>query len=223
MYDPFQTYATMGSPYYGTLNPVGMPYNAQQTFTNPLAAIHPLAAATLGLSPGNPTINPITGVPQAGQQGYGLHPAQNFINPQQLQLASALASQAVLPQLLGISPLAGIQNPIVAALLTNPLIPAGLHAQFGQQQFAQPQFGQPQFWQPQFGQPQLLNPQFGQIGSPYGQVGPTAGIGYPLAPQSWVGQPGQLGGAQAYGQIHPLLAQLASRSLQGQGISPWGY
>jgi hypothetical protein len=224
MHDPFQTYASMspyggspyggapyagspyGAPYYGTLNPMGLPYNVQQTAANPLAAINPFAAAALGISPGNPTtINPITGVPQAGQQGFGLHPAQSFINSQQLQLA-ALA--------------AGLQNPIVAALLSNPLIAAGLHPQLGQpQQFGQQpqQFGQPQ---QQFGQPQ----QFGQIGgSPYGQVGPTAGFGYPLAPQSWVGQAGQLGGGQSYGQIHPLLAQLAARSLQGQGLSPWGY
>jgi hypothetical protein len=195
MHDPFQTYATMGTPYggspygtpYGTLNPVGLPYNAQQPFSNPLSSIHPLAAATLGLSQ---NVNPITGIPQAGQQGFGLHPAQ-------------LASQAIIPQLLGINPLAALQNPIVAALLSHPLIAAGLQSQLGQQ----PQYSQ-----------------FGQAGgSPFGQNGAAAGIGYPLAPQSWIGQPGQFGGGQAYGQIHPLLTQLASRVLPGQGFSPWGY
>jgi hypothetical protein len=198
MHDPFQTYANQpytnqpytNQPYTNMAAPYGAPYYG--------ASINPLAA--LGLSQGNPTtINPITGVPQTGQQGYGLHPAQNFINPQQLQLA--LASQAAIPQLFGISPLAaGLQNPMVAALLSNPLIAAGIQSQFGQQ----PQFGQ-----------------FG--GSPFGQGGPVAGNGYPLAPQSWVGQAGQLGG-QAYGQIHPLVAaHLTARALQGQAFSPWGY
>jgi hypothetical protein len=195
MHDPFQTYANMGAPYagspyggqyYGTPNPVGMPYNVQQTSAiNPLAGINPPAM-----------INPIAGQAYGSQQGNGLHPLQ------QLQLAS-LASQGAIPQLLALSPLAaGLQNPIVAALLSNPLIAAGLHSQFGHQQ----QFGQqPQFQQPQLGQPQSLYPQL------------------PLAPQSWVGQGSQLGGGQGYGQIHPLLAQLTARTLQGQAYSPWGY
>lgn len=250
MHDPLQSYAALsalggspyagspyGAPYYGTLNPMGMPYNIQQTSAiNPLAAgMHPLAAATLGLSPGYPaTINPLLGIPQAGQQGYGPYPAQGFINPQQLQLASALASQAAIPQLLGLSPLAGLQHhPILAALLQNPLITAGLQAQLGQQSqygqqlpFGQPQFGQqlPFGQQPQFGQqPHSLYSQLGQIGGlGFGQGGPGAGIGYPLAPQSWVGQAGQWSG-QGYGQVHPLLAQLTARAYQGQGLSPWGY
>jgi hypothetical protein len=227
MHDPFQNYATMGVPYNLQQNPginslAGMNPLAginPLAADNPLAGIHPLAAAAFGLSQGIPTaINP-----QNGQQGYGSYPGQNFITPQQLQLA-ALASQAVIPQLL--------QNQIVAALLANPLVAAGLHSQFGQQpqQFGQQpqQFGQQpqQFGQQpqQFGQQaHSLYPQFGQIGgSPYGQGLPAAGNSYPLAPQSWVGQGGQLGG-QGYGQIHPLVAQLAARALQGQGSSPWGY
>jgi hypothetical protein len=221
MHDPFQNYANMlsaygaaapygqgspyGAPYSGALNPMGLPYNVQQApAVNPLAAINPFAA--LGLSP------------QAGQMGYGLHPAQNFINPQQpinpqLQLAAALAAQAATPQLPGYSPqlpgysplAAGLQNPMLAAFLTNPLIAAGLHSQLAQV-------------------PQPSYPQFGQFGgSPFGQAGPTAGIGYPPAPQSWVGQGNQLGAGQGYGQIHPLLAQLTARANPGQGISPWGY
>jgi hypothetical protein len=181
MYDPFQSYAAL-SPYGGS--PYGAPYYG---------------------TPNPGTINPLIGNPQA-QQGYGLQPSQNFIHPQQLQLAAALASQVAIPQLLGLSPLAaGIQNPMVAALLQNPLIAAGLHAQFGQQ------FGPPQH--SPYSQP-------GQIGGiAFAQGGPLAGNGYPLAPQSWVGQ---LGG-QAYGQVHPMLAQLAGRPFQGQGFSPWGY
>jgi hypothetical protein len=137
----------------------------------------------------------MTAVPQTGQQGYGFYPTQNFINPQQLQLA------------------AGLQNPILAALLTNPFVAAGLHSQFGQQ-------------------PHSLYSQFGQNGGlPFGQGNPMAGVGYPLAPQSWVGQGGQLGGGQGYGQsygqgygqINPLVAHLTARALQGQGFSPWGY
>jgi len=196
MHDPFQNYANMSSP-YGAASPYGQgsPY-AQGSPYNPLAAINPFAA--LGLSP------------QAGQLGYGLHPAQNFINPQQLinpqlQLLAALAAQAATPQLPGFSPLAaGQQNPM-AAFLTNPLIAAGLHSQLGQP-------------------PQPSYPQFGPLsGSPFGQGGPTAGIGYPLAPQSWVGQGNQLGAGQGYGQIHPLLAQMTARAFPGQGNSPWGY
>jgi hypothetical protein len=215
MHDPFQNYANMGAPYagspyggqyYGTPNPVGMPYNVQQASAiNPLAGINPLAM-----------INPTPGIPQT-QQGYGPQQGNGLHPLQQLQLAS-LASQGGIPQLFALSPLAaGLQNPITAALLSNPLIAAGLHSQFGhQQQFGQqPQFGQPQFQQPQFGQPQFQQPQFGQPQSLYPQL--------PLAPQSWVGQGGQLGGGQAYGQINPLLAQLTARALQGQAYSPWGY
>jgi hypothetical protein len=200
MHDPFQNYANMGSP-YGAAPYQGSPYAAP--YYNPLAA-------SLGSSAINPAT--INGFPQAGQPGHGLNPVQGFLNPQQLQLAALLASQAGIPQF-GISPQAvALQNPIVAALLANPLIAAGLHSQFGQQP---QQFGQ---------QPQSLYSQFGQVGgSPFGPAGPSAGVGYPLAPQSWVGQGGQLGGGQPYGQIHPLLAQVTARALQGQGFSPWGY
>jgi len=174
MHDPFQSYAAL-SPYGGS--PYGAPYYG--AVANPA------------------TINPFIG----NQPVYGLLPSQNFVHPQQLQLASALASQAAIPQLLGISPVAaGIQNPIVAALLQNPLIAAGL------QQFAPPQHSP-------YAQP-------GQIGGmAFAQGAPAAGNGYPLAPQSWVGQ---LGG-QAYGQAPPIPAQLAGRAVQGQGFSPWGY
>lgn len=196
MHDPFQNYANM-LPTYGGASPYGQgSAYAQGSPYNPLATINPFAA--LGISP------------QAGQLGYGLHPAQSFVNPQQLinpqlQLLAALAAQAATPQLPGFSPLAaGPQNPM-AALLANPLIAAGLHAQLAPPlQSSYPQFGQ-----------------FG--GSPFGQPGPTAGVGYPLAPQSWVGQGNQVGAGQGYGQIHPLLSQLTARAFPGQGISPWGY
>ena len=113
---------------------------------------------------------------------------------------------------------AAVWNPLTAyqpqpAYLQNPLIFAGLqqgspHAllqQLAAQQLAQQivaqqlaaqqnPYGQP--FGPQQGMP---HPQFGQIGfagqgnSPFGQPGsPFNQIGVPLAPQSWVGQAGQL-------------------------------
>jgi hypothetical protein len=105
--------------------------------------------------------------------------------------------------------------------------------QFGQ--FG-PQLGQfgPQLGQfgPQLGQfgPQLgqlgplgqIGSQLGQFGSQQGQLSPYSQIGYPLAPQSWVGQGGPFGGAQGFGQIHPLLQQIAMRPYQGAGIGSWG-
>jgi hypothetical protein len=81
------------------------------------------------------------------------------------------------------------QNPLVASLLSNPLIAASLHAQ------AVGPYGVPQL---------------GQIGSPFGQTG------YPLAPQSWIGQGG-------FGQVHPFQSQMNPRPFQAQGFSPWGY
>lgn len=201
MHDPFLNYATMSAPYGaqpGIFNPLGIPYNLQASGMNPLAAIQPLAAATLGL-------------PQAYAPQPFISPQQSYLQqlyPQQLQLVSALAQQALIPQILsqhalGISPLAGIPNPIAAALLANPLIAAGLQSQYGGQMF-----------------PQQHSP-YSQLG----QGGFQGAAGYPLAPQSWIG-PGGIGlpgGLQGYGQVNPLLAHLAARALQGQGASPWGY
>jgi hypothetical protein len=62
---------------------------------------------------------------------------------------------------------------------------------------------------------QQISP-FGAQGLPYGQM-----IGSPLAPQTWVGQAGQFGGGQPFGQINPL-AQLGARQFHTPGISPWG-
>jgi hypothetical protein len=149
-----------------------------------------------------------------GQQPYGL--GQGLINPQQLQLA-ALASQA------------GFQHPLLAAaLLNHPLIAAGLH-QAALGSYGQPQFGLQQHspYQ-QFGQMgspfgQMGSPFGQQTGSPFGQMGsPFGQAGYPLAPQSWIGQGGPFGGGQGIGQINPWLSQLG-RPFQGQGLSPWGY
>jgi len=159
--------------------------------------------------------------------------------PQQLQVnplaALQLAQAAGIPQQLGQSvfgqnPQQGLVNPqqlqlaalvasnpaLAAALLTNPLVAATLQAQaYGNQYGVQQQY-------PQIGQ---------QVGSPFGQ------IGYPMAPQSWIGQGGQFGGGQGFGQVNPFQQQgnpfqqqgnpfqqqVGQRPFQGQGISPWGY
>jgi hypothetical protein len=196
MHDPFLNYATMSALYGaqpGIFNPIGIPYNLQNSGVNPLAGVHPLAAATLG--------HPQTYAPQP----FG-YPQQLY--PQQLQLAAALAQQALIPQIfsqhaLGSSPMAGVPNPIAAALLGNPIIAAGLQSQYGGQVF-----------------PQQYTPY-----SQFGLAGLQGTLGSPLAPQSWIG-PGGIGvqgGLQGYGQANPLLAQLAARAFQGQGASPWGY
>ena len=115
-----------------------------------------------------------------------------LLNPVVAQLASALAQQAAYGQ----------QTP------------------FGQQTF-NPFQQQHHHHQQQLGQAlpamgQQVSP-FGQFNSPFGQ------FNSPLAPQSWVGQgiPGQVGQAGGnYGQVNPLIAQLAARAFQGP--SPWG-
>lgn len=203
-------------------------------------------AATLGQQYG--------GQPYGGQQFGGQHygmpqiglPTQIGLQyPQQLQgnpLAALQLAQAGIPQQLGQSgfgqnPQQGLINPqqlqlaalvasnpaLAAALLSNPLVAASLHAQsYGNQFGAQQQY-------PQIGQ---------QMGSPFGQ------IGYPLAPQSWIGQGVPFGAGQGFGQINPFQQQgnpfqqqgnpfqqqgnpfqqqVGQRPFQGQGVSPWGY
>jgi hypothetical protein len=126
------------------------------------------------------------------------------------------------------------QNP----LLTAGLNPTGLNhgasyhsllqqlaaQQLAAQQLAQQIIAQQLAAQPMVAQQGGLYPQAGQIGfggqafQGLGQPGsPFHQMGVPLAPQSWVGQAGQLGG----GQANPiLLAQLTARALQAQGIAP---
>ena len=101
------------------------------------------------------------------------------------------------PQLLQQASLLAFQNPLLAAsLMSNPLIAASLHSQ------APGPYGMPQFGL----QSPSLYPQVGQIG-------------FPLAPQSWIGQGGLLGGVQGFGPLQ----QLIPRPFQAQGASPWGY
>jgi len=180
------------------------PFQAYATFgqhygmPSPIGLQYPLQASG---------INPFTqagGSPQMGQSPFGINMGQGQLYPQHLQIASLLASQA------------GLQNPLLASVLSNPLIAASLYAQalgaHGPQQFGGQQ--QPSFY-----------PQIGQMGSPFGQAGsPFGQVGYPLAPQSWIGQgQGAPWGGQGFGQVHPFQSQMGLRPFQGQGISPWGY
>jgi hypothetical protein len=194
MHDPFQAYSSQ----YGMQAPIG---------------IQPPSLQYPGINPA--TLNPLLGLAQPGQTGgipqvspYGQNPGQGFIHPQQLQLAALLASQAI------------FQNPVLASLLSNPLVAASLHSQaLGSP--GVPQGGWQQQFYPQPGQ----YPQVYQMGSPFGQTGlPFGQAAYPLAPQSWIGQGGPFGGGQGFGPIHSLQSQMGQRPFQGQqGYSPWGY
>jgi len=201
-HDPFQTYT-----HYGVPSPFSLQYPSLQP-----SAINPVVAALnaiLGLSP----IAQGAGIPQAGPSPYGMNPFQSFINPQQMQQASSPYGMSptpsfINPQQLQLAALLGLQNPLLAAsVLSNPLIAAGLHSQVPGP-YGVPQFGL---------QSPSLYPPLGQMGSPFGQ------IGFPLAPQSWIGQGGLPGGGQGFGPLHALQSQLIPRPFQAQGPSPWGY
>lgn len=192
----------------------------------------------------NPGINPLAslggyaaspaGFTQWGQQGYPGGAIYSQIHPQQLQLAALAAQAAQAAQLYGIqNPLqtawhqqqllaqAALQNPYAASILQNILATGGMQNPYGPQQnpFVQQnpylnpilaqQYGG--VYGPQVGGLQHLpHTQYGQIGTPYGQINPA------LAPQSWVGQGGQLGG-----QMNPLVQQLAARQFN-PGYGGWG-
>lgn len=127
-----------------------------------------------------PVFNPFAGAAQTGAPNYGAIAQQQQQLQQLQQLASILASQGAIPQQNN-----PWQNPQVNPILAQQLALQAAAA------YAQPQYGQ--FGSP-FGQP---------FNSPLAQ-NPFAQTGYPLAPQSWVGQ----------GQIHPLhLQHLAGRAI----------
>jgi hypothetical protein len=201
--DLLQSQLSLGA-YAGATNPFSSPYSA---------AINPTVLNTLA----NPwQTNPL-------QQGYAGIPNYGAIAQQQQQLqqlqqlASILALQGAIPQLAGLSPQINPfqnqpfqnqpwQNQQQPNIFQNPLLNPILAQQLALQASG---YGQPQFAQPQYGQPQ-----YGQVGSVFGQQtglpfgpGVFAQGGYPLAPQSWVGQP-------MAGQIHPHhLSHLAARGL----------
>ncbi len=194
-YDPYQAYATPGG-YAGIGNPFQTPFNTMQnpginsgTGWNSLAAYQTQPAYLQ-----NPLVP--AGLQQSGLQQAGL---QAGFSPHSLlqQLAAQQLAQQIVAQHLAAQQIASQQNP----------------------------YGQPFGLQPSpFNQQGLTHLQAGQIGfggqgiSPFGQPGsPFNQTGVPLAPQSWVGQAGQLG----FGQNNPMLvAQLTARALQAQGIAP---
>jgi hypothetical protein len=201
MHDPFQTYATLGQQFGG------------QQFGGQHYGMPQIGLPTqIGLPyPQQLQVNPLAalqlaqaaGIPQQlGQSVFGQNPLQSLVNQ---GLVNPQQQQLQLAALVA-------NNPVLAAsLLSNPLVAASLHAQtYGNQFGAQQQYPQ------QIGQ---------QIGSPFGQ------IGYPLAPQSWIGQGVPFGvAAQGFGQVNPFQQQInpfqqqvGQRPFQGQGISPWGY
>ena len=189
-YDPYQTYPTLGA-YPGAMNPFHAPQTALQTSAmNPAAAWNPMFA-NQGMSPG-------PAVSQWGQQGYPGVTNYGGINP-----------QSQYPQWPGLSPVVagfqnGSQNPLL--LHAQQLAAQQLAAQYGA--FGGQQIGlQPAQFNPQPSQyPHIGHhiPPFALTGSPYGSQ-----IGYPLAPQSWVGQANPV-----------LLSQLTARALQAQGFPP---
>jgi hypothetical protein len=186
-HDPYQTHAMFGA-YSGLTNPFSSPYAAMQT-----SAMNPATSNPLAGNAGS------WGVPQ----GYGI-PTYGGISPQQLQLASALASQAA--QMFGLSPLSGgwQQN---AGWQQNPYLAAGLQGQGLQQGLQQGPQQNPQQFNPLLnpvlagqqiglnpllaGQQQIgLNPynpqqQIGHLGSVFGQqqVSPYAQYNNPFGQQ----------------------------------------
>jgi hypothetical protein len=204
-YDPYQAYVTpggfsaIGNPFQALFNPMQNPAISSAGVWNPLTAYQPQPAYLQ-----SPQI--LGGLQQAGfQPGVSPH---SHLHLQQ-QLAAQQLAQQIIAQQLAAQQIAAQQNP------------------YGQNLYGQQQFG----WQPSllnqqgFQQgPMMMHPQVGQIGvgqqgiSPFGQTGsPFNQVGVPLAPQSWVGQAGQVG----FGLNNPiLLAQLTARALQAQGMTP---
>jgi hypothetical protein len=204
MHDPFQNYGNLGAqmgnqggfPFQGFNAPTqGLP---QQTGIQ-----HPILAA---LAAQGGIQNPL--LAGLAAQGGIQHPLLAYLAAQggiQNPLLAYLATQGGIqhPLLAYLAAQGGIQHPLLAAIalreMTNPGTPGLFGSPMGQQQFGSP-MGQQQF------------------GSPVGQ-------GFPLAPQSWIGQGGIGGGqgfGQGFGQQHPLLSQWIGRQFQPQGTSPWG-
>jgi hypothetical protein len=197
-YDPIQTYATLGG-YSGINNPFQTPFNfngIQNPAINPAAAWNPVTAYQQ--QPAywqNPLL--LAGLQQTGLQQPGL---QQGMSPHSLlhQLAAQqLAAQQLAQQI--------VAQQLAAQQIAAQQAPFGLqHSLLNQQGLMYPQVGQIGFGG------QGISP-FGQPGYPFNQNG------MPLAPQSWVGQAGQVG----LGQTNPvLLAHLTARALQAQGIAP---
>lgn len=138
----------------------------------------------------------------------------------------------------------GLPNPFMNGGLQNPIFGNGMQSPFQSGLQGNPLAGNgfgnpflngvtnPAINALYAGQNPWQNGQFGQHGhqqhSPYsqlgqwGQGGVFGQMGYPLAPQSWVGQGGFPGNGQGFGQLQPLLQQIGARSFQNPGIGSWG-
>ena len=171
-----------------------MMHDPFQTYS--MLGAYPGTTAALGLNPA--ALNPLAGgiSPFGQQSGIGL----GGLIPQQLQqqqLQQQQLQQHLLQQHL-LQHLQQQQLQLAAILAQNPLLNPILAQHYQQQQYPQIGYGG-------------VSP-FSQVGSPFGQTG------YPLAPQSWIGQQGV---GSPFGQGHPLLSQLGGRGIQGHGFSPW--
>jgi hypothetical protein len=216
MHDPFQTHPLMAA-YYGLPGAAGIgPASFQSAASNPMAGVNPIAAA-FGSQTGQ---QPYMGSPGLSGLAAGLQ------NPFVTGLVNPLVAAALQNQL---NPgLAMAQHSLAQHILAQQVLAQLLATQANSpyQQYQQQPFGQAglPFGQ-QIGQAGLpFGQQIGQAGLPFGQqIGQTASpfgqIGYPLAPQSWVGQPSGLGSQPFAAQMQPLLSQLAGRQA---GMSPWG-
>lgn len=181
--DPFQSQLSYGA-FSGATSPFQSPY---ATAMNPALSSPFAGTGQMG------AVSPFV------QQGYGqgMPNYAAIAQQQQLQqLAQILAAQqSGIPQLypgiqqsnpwqsvFGQQQPGLLQNPLIAATLQNPQLNPMLNPLLAQQLAMQSGYGQQSFGQNPFVQP-----------------------GYPLAPQSWVGQ---------QGQIHPHhLQQLAQRGI----------
>jgi hypothetical protein len=223
-YDPLQTQSSYAA-YSGAMNPFGSPYTPTQTSIHPFP-FNPVTFNPQGVQAQAGIGSPFGQQNPFVQQGYAGVPNYGAIAQQQQhlqQLASLLASQlasqglahqGMIPQqqfgwpaqMVPLQNQILAQNPIAAAILQNPVLAQQLALQAVAQQ-SQPQIGQyqsgqnwPAYQQPGSvfgGQPGVqTGMSFGQI--PYAQTGIQSG--YPLAPQSWVGQVGlsQPGGRGLY-------------------------
>jgi hypothetical protein len=228
-HDPFQTYQTLGAysggGYSGLGNAFQTPFTAMQNpGINPAAIWNPLTQ--------------LQGIPQSISSGQLGYPGVQLTAQGYWQNPLLLAGlQQGISQNPFMNPLAAqhIAQQVAQHQIAQQLAAQQIAAQIAAQQIAAQQgsFGSQYGLQSPFGgQQTVYNPQqsgfyppMGQIGfggqsnSPFGQLGysPQSQLGGGLAPQSWVGQAGQLGG----GQTNPiLLAQLTARALQAQGITP---
>jgi hypothetical protein len=205
-YDPYQAYQTpggfnaIGNPFQTPFNPMQNPAINSVAGWNPLTAYQPQPAYFQ--SP------PIL----AGLQQVGFQPGVSPHSHLHLQQLAAQLAQQIVAQQLAAQQIAAQQNPY------------GQQSPYGQQPFGlQPSLFNQQGFQQGLQQGPMMHPQAGQFGvggqgiSPFGQQpgSPFSQVGAPLAPQSWVGQAGQVG----FGLNNPiLLAQLTARALQAQGM-----